>query len=226
MSLNPYDITKLAVGPIRVLYAPVSVAVPVKLQDIIDLTSPYAAAGEWVDFGAAPEGEGSSYSRGFETEEIGIEQTTSAVFTEITDVNRSFTIPIAEIDPTNIKVVEGTDVASEAVEAAKDTSAQTVVPLGTVAELPEYRVALIARRPKKSGIVKEPGESALERGRLVAVVLDRCTLAADDSEIEGSRGSLLSAPITFEAFPETEQEDPEKQHGRWIFEAAGTIPAE
>lgn len=223
--LNPYDIAKLAVGPIRVLYAPIGADVPTKLQDIIDLVSPYEPAGEWVDFGAAPEGEGSSYSRGFETEELGIEQTTSAVFTEITDVNRGFSLPVAEIDPANIKVIEGTDVADEEVEGGIDTSDQTVVPLGVVDELPEYRVALIGRRRKQSGLVTELSTDET-RGRLVAVALDRCSLAADDSEIEGTRGSLLSAPITFEAFPETEEEDPKKQHGRWFFEASGEIAKE
>lgn len=224
MSLNPYDISKLATGPIRVVYAPLSVEPWTKLQDIHGLVDPYTVVEDVNDFGAAPEGEGSSYSREFELEELGIEQTTSAILSEITDVNRSFSLPVAEIDPDNIKVVEGTEIDDEEVEAAANTSAQTVVPLGIVSELPEYRVALIAQRPRKSGVVKEP--EGKERGRLVAVILDRCTLAADSSEIEGSRGSLMSAPITFEAFPETEEEDPEKQHGRWVFEAAGTIEAE
>src|SRR5690242_12023083 len=99
--LNVFDITKLGIGPARVLYAPTSVDVPTKLQDIVELVNAegeYAAAEGWVDFGAAPEGDGAGYSRGFETESLGIEQSSGAIFTDITDVNRSISLNIAEID--------------------------------------------------------------------------------------------------------------------------------
>lgn len=223
MSLNPFDITKLAVGPARVLYAPTSVTVPTKLQDIIGLVSPYAPVKEkWIDFGAAPEGDESSYSRGFATQNLGIEQVSGAIFTDITDVNRAFSLNIAEISPENMKIVEGTSVASETVEAAKFTSKQTRVPIGSVTEFPTYRVALIGQRKMASGVVKEP-EPALERGRLVAIVLNRCTITADDSSISVGKGKLISAPLKFEAFPEPEL-SAETAFGGWLFEEAGTLP--
>lgn len=224
--LDVYDILKLAVGPARVLYAPTSVAVPTKLQDIVKLVNDegdYAAASEWVDFGASPEGDGASYSRGFETESLGIEQSSGAIFTDITDVNRSISLTVAEIDPDNMKIVEGTDIATEAVAAAKETSAQDAVPIGSVTEFDTFRVALLAQRKKDSGIVKEP--DGTERGRLVAVVLNRCQISADDSEIEVAKGGLLSAPLTFEAFPEPGQTS-KKAFGRWFFEKAGEIKDE
>lgn len=224
--LDVYDILKLAVGPARVLYAPTSVAVPTKLQDIVKLVNTegeYAAASEWTDFGAAPEGDGASYSRGFETEGLGIEQSSGAIFTDITDVNRSISLNVAEIDPDNMKIVEGTDIATEEVAAGKETSKQEAVPLGSVSEFDTFRIALLAQRKKDSGVVKEPDET--ERGRLVAVVLNRCTISADDSEIEVAKGGLLSAPLTFEAFPEPGQPS-KKAFGRWFFEAAGTISDE
>ncbi len=222
MALNPADITKLAVGPARVLYAPTTVSVPKKLQDIIKLTDAdeYEPETGWIDFGAAPEGDGASYSRGFETESLGIEQSSGAVFTDITDVNRSFSLNVAEISPANMKIVEGTDIDDETVAATDTTSAQTRVPIGSVSEFPSYRVALLGQRKRDSGLVVEP--DGTERGCLVGVVLNRCTITADDSEISVAKGSLISAPLQFEGFPEPGAKTKES-FGGWLFEAAGTI---
>ena len=223
--LTPYDIFSLAVGPARMVYAPVTVAVPKKLQDIVALVNDegeYAVADEWLDFGAAPEGNGASYTRGFDTESLGIEQSTGAIFTDITDVNRGFSLDIAEINPTNMAIIEGTDEDPETIAKGKGTSAQEAMPLGQVSEFPSFRVALIGQRKKDSGVVKEP--DGTERGRLVCVVLNRCTITADDSEIQVQKGSLLSAPLQFEAFPEP-GEPPKQAFGRWLFESAGTIEA-
>src|SRR5262245_6292568 len=135
--LEVFDIQKFAVGPARVLYAPVTESVPKKLHDIVELINDegeYAPVGDWVDFGASPEGDGASYSRGFETESLGIEQSSGAIFTDITDVNRSISLNVAEIDPDNMKIVEGTDIAAEAIAKAKGSSAQSAVPIGSVTE--------------------------------------------------------------------------------------------
>lgn len=226
--LNPHDLSKLAVGPARVLYAPLKTAVPKKLQSIVKLTNAeeYEPVGEWEDFGSAPGGDGASYSRGFETEGLEIEQVSGAIFNEITDVNRSIGLNVAEISPENMKIVEGTEIASEAVAAEKSVEekggapAQTRVAIGSVSELPLYRIALIAQRKKSEVEVVEPDGTV--RAGLVAVVLNRCSLAADDSEIQVQKGGLLSAPITFEAFPEP-GEEPDEAFGGWIFESAGTI---
>jgi hypothetical protein len=219
--LFPYDVTKLARGPARVLYAPVKATLPTKLQELHKLVAPYTVAGEWKDLGAIPEGEAPSYSRGFESEGQNIEQETGSIFEELTDVNRSMQVTVAEIDPTNLKIIEGTSIANETVAKGKEISEQEVVPIGVVPELPQYRVAFIFQRRIEAGVVKEPTTN-LERGRLIAVVLNRVQLSADDSEISIEKGSLVSAPITFEAFPEPEQ-TAEKSHGRWFFEKAGTI---
>lgn len=223
--LNVHDINKLAVGPSRVVYAPTSVAVPKKLHEIVELINEagvYKLADDWIDFGAAPEGDGAGYSRGFETESLGIEQATGAIFTDITDVNRSISLNIAEIDPVNMKIVEGTSIATETIAKAKGSSAQERVPIGSVTEFDQYRVAILFQRKKQSGVVKEP--DGTERGRLGAVVLNRCQISADDAEIEVTKGSLLSAALTLEGFPEP-GEPGEKAYGGWIFESAGTIEA-
>lgn len=224
--LEVFDITKLGTGPARMIYAPTSVAIPAKAQDFVELINKegvYKLAEKYKDFGSAPEGDSASYSRGFETESLGIEQSSGAIFTDITDVNRSFSLNIAEIDPENIRIIEGTTNANEAIAAGKNTSKQVAVSIGSVTEFDQFRVVLIGLRKKQSGIVKEP--DGTERGRLIAVCLYRCQITADDSEIEVSKGNLLNAPIQFEAFPEPGQ-PPKKAFGRWFFEEAGEIKAE
>ncbi len=225
--LFPYDKSKMAVGPARVVYAPTTVAIPTKLQDILALNSPYKLATGWLDFGAAPDGDAASYTRGFETEGLGIEQETSDIFTEIKGVKRSFKLNIAELDPTNISIIEGSEVAPEVITAVKSkegeegSSAQHRVPLGSISELPTYRVAIIAQRKKAEAEVIEQGGKT-KRGALIAFVLNECSLAADDSEISVSKGSLLSAPVTFEAFPASDAAEG-AEYGGHLFEDAGEI---
>jgi hypothetical protein len=219
MSLKPWDITKLAVGPVRVLLAPTSEAVPTSLQDVIDLVSPYDPAGDWFDLGAARES--STYTRGMDEEGLQIQQESGDIMTEITDISRSLKLSIAEIAPENIGIIENS-VVTEAVAAAANTSAQTAVPIGSFSDLENYRAAMIAVRKKQSGVVTEPGAGALERGRLVAVVLNRVTLAAEDADLEWDKGQLTQAGLTLNSFPEPGSDDAES-YGRWFFEAAGVI---
>ncbi len=221
---NPYDIFNLITGPARVLYAPTTVAVPKKLQEIVELLGEkdYDPKTGWVDFGAAAEGEAPSYSRGFESEGLGIEQEKSAIFNDITDVNRNISLNVAEITPENIKIVEGIELGagtSETVAATATTAKQESVPLDAISEFPSYRIALIGERKKDSGVVVEP--DGTERGRIVGVILNRCSLTGDDSEIEVAKGSLVSAPVQFEAFPEPGES--KGSYGRWIFEETADL---
>lgn len=225
--LNPYDITNLAEGPVRVLRAPTSVAVPTKLQDFFALNSPYGSVEKVIDFGAIPKGEDTTYERSFETSGIGIEQETSDVFTEITGTGRTFSIPIAEIEPANIALAEGSEAAPEVIAAVKSaeekegTSEQEAVPLDAISELPVYRIMLIAKRKKSSVTVTE--KDGTERGGFVAVVLNRCSLSADSASIAIGRGKLLSATVKFESFPESSVEEGKGKYGRWLFENETTI---
>lgn len=222
---HPYDIFNLITGPATLGYAPTTVAVAKKIQDFIKLLSAddYDAAAGYDFFGAAPEGEAPNYSRGFETEGLGIEQESSAVLTSITDVSHGFGLSIAEIEPENIKIVEGIELGSgtsETVAATATTSEQEVVPIGTITELPKYRMFLIGERKKESGLVIEP--DGTERGRLVAVYLNRVSLTADDADVEWGKDGLAAAQVNFEGFPEPGLTGAEA-YGRWFFEAAGTI---
>lgn len=217
MALKPWDITKLAVGPVRVMLAPVSQAIPTKLQDIIDLTAPYDVNGAWFDLGAARES--SSYTRNMDEEGLQIQQETGDIMTEITDISRSFQVSIAEIDQKNVGIIENST-ATEAIGAVSGSSAQTAVPIGSFSDLEVYRAAMIAVRKKQSGVVTEPGGAT--RGKLVGVALNRVTLAADEAQFEWEKGTLVHAPITFNAFPEPGEDDTES-YGRWFMETAGVI---
>lgn len=223
--LTPYDIFSLAVGPVRAVYAPTTVDVWKKFQDFVALVNKegkYELEDEVLDFGTAPEGQGASYTRGFQTQSLGVEASSGAVFTDITDVNRGISLELAEVKPETVSIVEGVTKDPETIAKAKGASAQTRVALGSPTEFPTFRVALIGQRKKDSGIVKEP--DGTERGRLLAVVLNRVTITADDSQATIQKGTLTALPVQFEAFPEPGLTGDES-YGGWIFEEAGTVEA-
>lgn len=223
--LTPYDVLSLAVGPSRTIFAPSSVAVPKKFTDFVALVNKegkYELVEEYTDFGTAPEGQGSSYTRGFSTESLGVEASSGAVFTDITDVNRGMALELAEINPQNIAIVEGVSADPVTIAKAKGASAQEAVLLGSPTEFPTFRVITIGQRKKDSGIVVEP--DGTERGRLFAIILNRCSITADDSQQTIQKGNLVAAPVQFEAFPEPGVSGVES-YGRYLFEEAGTIEA-
>lgn len=219
----PYDVANLLGGKVRVLIADLSAvsppAVPVKLNDVIKLETPYEpkVAG-WVDLGAARDS--SSYSRSFASEGYEIQQVSSAVLQDVTGVARSVSVSIAEISPAGLLIVEQSP-GTEAVAKSAGQTAQTGVPFGEITDFKRYRVALIAQRKRQSGVVKEKTGSK-ERGRFVGITLNEVTISADETGIEFDKGTLTHVPLTFTAYPAPGEEEGE-EYGRWLVEEAGTM---
>jgi hypothetical protein len=222
----PYDLDNLLGGRARVLYAVADgatpQAIPTKLNDIFDQVSPYAAKATpspgWLEAGAARDA--ASYARGLSTSGYEIQQVTGPVMDEITDVGRSITVSLAEIKPAFMKILEEGQ-AIEAVAAAAGYSAAQRVAFGTITDLSRFRIALVAQRKIKSGVVTEPTGS-IKRGRFVAVVLHEVTISADDAGVEWDKGNLVHIPLTFTAYPAAGQAAG-KEYGIWLDETAGTI---
>lgn len=222
MALRPWDIANLCEGAVRVVAAPISQAIPTNIADAIGMIAPYNVNSSWFDFGAAKGGEGGEYSRSIESEGQDIEQESGAIMTSITDIGRSFAFNIAEIAEDNLVIIENAG-AVETVAAAPNKGAQQAVPIGTFEQLEKYRIGFIGVRPKDAGIVTEP-VGGITRGRLLACFLNRVTLSADEASLTMEKGSLWSADVTFEGYPEP-GEDTDESYGRWLSEAAGTISA-
>jgi hypothetical protein len=230
MGFFKYDLTKLIGSGARCLYAPTSFTVPVssglptmKINSIIELTTAlsYAVKSGWVDFGAAREGQGAQYDRSITTQDWAIEQAQGAVATDVTDVPRTITVPMAEISTAGITILENAP-SSRAVSAASGQSAQTAVDFGSFENISRYRIALIGQRRKGIGFdVTEP--DATVRGAFVAVVLFSASISANATQYELQKGQLANVSVEFEAFPESTITDSTRDRGAWIFESSGTI---
>lgn len=201
----PYDIGNLLGGAVRILYAPTSVAVPTDLDDIIDLTTPYAVNTGWVDLGATKDA--FSYSRSFDTSGYEIQQTAGNVIEELTDLSRSFTVSFAEFKPGHLEMIEN------APASVAGTGTQLTA-FGSFTSITQHRFAFIAMRPKQAGTV----EGGI-RGRFFAGVAYRAQIAADEVSFDQAKGELTAAGVTFTMFPEPGQALG-KEWGMWIDETA------
>lgn len=225
--LRPYDIFNMVVGAVRVVYADAdganAIAVPTKLQDLQDLTptaGDYPTATDVNDLGAATDG--SEYTHGRELEGVEIEQETGSIFEEITQVSRGFSLSMAELEPNNVQLIEVASAIETIAAVANAGGAQKSVGLASYTELPAYRIALIGVRKRAAGLVTH-ATSGMERGRLVAVTLNRATLSSDENTTSFGKGTLANTSLGVTAFPEP-GEAADVAYGRWFFEDAGAIP--
>jgi len=214
----PYDIDNLLGGAVRVLFAPVTAPLPDDIADVIDMATPYAAKSPWKDFGATKEA--FTYTRGFDTEGLEIQQVPGAILEDITDLSRTITVSVAELRPELLAMIEqgtvGTDVA-----ATTASGAQSIVRFGAFNSITQYRIAWVSRRHQGSGTVAESG--SVTRGRFFMGVGYRCQITADEIEYEGAKGELLGLSLSFKLFPEPGQVFGQ-EYGLWASEQpkAGT----
>lgn len=215
----PYDIENLLGGAVRILYAPLSTAVPSGIHSVISMVSPYTAQTGWTDLGATKES--FTYTRGFATQGWEIQQQAGNVVEEITDITRSIALSIADLHAERLKMIENAPNVST-IAAASGRGAQKKIPFGSFASLQRYRWAFISRRSIQSGIVTEPGGAT--RGRFFMGCAYTSQISADDVSLEQGKGDLTAAGVTWTLFPDGTQADGE-EYGAWFPEEAGAIPA-
>ena len=221
---TPYDEAGALTGPARVLYAPLATAVPVDIWDIIpavaDVNGEYPAKTGWFDFGLAADAPSYSHSR--ESEGLEYEQPSGALFQAISEVERQLTVQIAHIDEVTLQIIENSGAATT-IAAAATESAQKKVNVGLYSDVPVWRVALVSFRPSGANVVTEPVASPVDtRPGLVARVIPRAVITADETEMEFTRGEPTNAEVVFVA--QSEPTAPAGgEHGYWIVEQAGTI---
>jgi hypothetical protein len=210
----PYDLAKTVVGAVRILWAPITQTLPTKVQDVHAMTSTYAAAGTWKDFGAqksVPQ-----YNRDINVQGNQIQQETGDVFEEVTEVKRSFRVPVAEITPETLQIIENAP-SVDTIAAASGAGSQKGLAVGSFTDLNQYRIYFVGRRKAPYGAVTEPG--GLKRGPFVGYVGYRASLSADAVNIDFEKGNLAEAVVTFDFFPEPGQPSGQ-EYGKWLFEDA------
>jgi hypothetical protein len=210
----PYNVDNLLGGAVRILYAPTTVAIPASIADVIDMATPYAPKTGWIDFGATKEA--FSYGRSFDTSGYEIQQVPGSVLEDITDLSRTITVSAAEMTPEILKIVEQGVIATD-VAAGTASGAQDVVKFGSFLSVDQYRIAFISRRHTGSGTVAESG--SVTRGRFFMGVGYRCQMTADEVALEGTKGELSAASLTFKFFPESGQTYGQ-EFGAWFMEQA------
>lgn len=215
----PYDVTNLATGPVRVMFAPATETEPDALNDLFDQTGPtYSANGGWEDIGAT-EG-ATTYNRNLATQDLTIEQSTAVILEEITGLERTLTVPAAEVRPDLLAIFEAASSAATTPAAAANLGSATKQLIGTVTSLPRYRVAFIVMRDQSAGVVNEPGGRT--RGRFFAFVGFSAQISAENASMQLARNALATVPLTFRFFP-VDGKTQGEEHGFYIDENAQTI---
>lgn len=218
MAAFPYSSSNLTGGVARALYAPITQALPTKIHDVIDIISPYNPKAGWLDFGAA---KGSfTFDRDFETEGWEIQQSSSVIFEEVSEITRSMTLSVSELQLEAQRVIEEALAITTIAAVAGTSTAQRRMEFGNFFDLTQYRMAFLTRRRKGSGLVTEPG--GLQRGRWYGGVLYRATIAPDSSELEYEKGQLAEREVTFNANAEPGAAEG-AEHGAFLEETAGAI---
>lgn len=187
-------------------------------RSVIGMVAPYGEKTGWVDIGATADS--TDYTRDMNSSGWEIEQSSSAVFEEITEVSRTLKVEVAEITPEKLRILEEAG-AIGTVAAGSGWSAQKSVKFGSFSSLVKRRVCFIGQRNLGSGAVVEP-TTTLNRGRFVMCCLYNVNLSADASQLQVKKGNIASVPITFKSFPESGQTQGQ-EFGIWLLEDAGTI---
>ena len=214
----PYDINKIAQGPARVLYTPTTTTLPTKLSMLFLQKAPYTVATNWLNAGATTGP--TVVGRNFTTAGLNIQQDTSPILEEISEVTRTVTIPIAQLDSAMLDILEESGGVTTVAAGAGVDAPQTKVPFGSIVDLGTYRVAVVWRFKKSQGIVVEP-TTLLERGRIAAWVGYNMKLTADNVQVSIGENEIVGGSLAFKAESDAAVTAEGTEQGFWIYETAG-----
>ena len=220
--LSPYDPGDSFTGTAAVVFAKLAdVATAVtKPSDILspdfgDKTIPTLKTG-WRFAGLLADSPEYDHDRDADT--LGYEQ--GDLFPQVTNVARSFTIPLGSMNAQNIAMLEAQDTSST-VAAVNGASAYDRVALGIYTSLPLYRVAIIGYSGDPSSKVTASDGST--RPRMIMWVGQRGQLSADSQKTKVASGDPIGPELALDLQPEPSR--PGAEHGEVFVEKAGTIVA-
>lgn len=211
-----YNGENLLKAPARVLYAPFATTIPTYPSDIFDGTDPYAVKSGWVDFGATTGPP--VIARNMTTEGITIEQTTTALYEEPKEINRTLTVPIAEFSPAILAVLEESTVSTYA--SGTKRGAGSSVPFGNINSLSSFRLALVAVRSQQQGVVTET-VGPKTRGAFVVWTAYKASLSGDNLQTSIGRSATADLSVSFKLYPDPAVTTTNGEFGKWMFENPG-----
>lgn len=222
----PFDKKGALTGPARVLWAPITQAIPVDIYDVVpgkaDGSGEYPALSGWNDFGLAADAP--QYSHSKDTDGLEYQNVPGNLFETVSSIERSFSAQCAQIDAATLKIIENTTDATAIAlgSAGSGEAAQTKIRFGLYNSLIQYRIAMISYRPQGADDVTEPAPSNRVRPAAVALILPRVQLSADSTDLDFSRGDPTNAEVGFEVFPETTLAAG-FEHGFWAIETGAVL---
>lgn len=220
MAFLTYDENNLIGAGARVMYAPYSTTIPAFPSDIFDGTSPYAPASGWLDFGATSGPP--VIGRNITTAGFNIQQTSTVLLEEITEINRSLTVPIAEFSPTILALLEESTVATYAAAAKRGTGSK--VAFGNINSFSSFRLALFAQKSKQQGVVTE-GATTVTRGAFFGWTAYKASFAAGNLQASIGRGTLAELSVEFKVYPDPDVATVNGESGFWMLENGGQTVA-
>lgn len=218
---TPWDASGALTGPGRVLFAENTVASPSDLWDVIpaeNTDGEYPPKTGWVDFGLAANAP--QYTTARTTAALTYQQPSVVLYEVVDTVTRTLSVDIAEITPANLRIVENSTIANEAVAAATHKSAGTKIPLGLYDSLTTYHIAMVSFRPSGADDTTE-GDGTI-RPAACGLVFDTCRLSASSSAFAFDRGKPTDGTVEFTVYP-TPGAATGTEHGYWFIETGSTI---
>ena len=225
-SFYGHDPKNALTGPCLVARAPMTVAAPSTVYDVMSGKAPYTLATGWTSFGII--GEPPEYEPDWDTEENFIPQDAAAVRRKLTEYKRGLTLTLKEHTAALAQFTE----EGKAVEtiaagvAASGKGAGTAVSAGVPDVFTPYRIAVISERDLGIrgvlGVTEAAGAGAVKRGPFVGLFLHRCTLAPGGS-LEWDHEDLAGREIEMIADPDPTIADIKANAVRWYFENDGQV---
>ena len=216
----PYDLNYLRDGRLRLCYGVRSdiATLPESPVDVVSPISPYTAEDDWNNVGAT--NGALTHARGKTLNDWRIQQADAAVFRAVTEGTMAVGVPAVQLSPPFLALLEQSP-GVETIAAATGHAAYSIVPVGTILELEEFRIAFLGFYKKAQGIIREGDADTKGRGRMFGFVGYRATLAGDTVTITYEAGNMASADLSFDLYPDPTGTDENKEVGYHFEEDQG-----
>ena len=196
---NSIDLFKTLRGPAKILYAPGTLPMPVRIEQVIDPTGGAAATG-WNTFGLTRGGINVGKNLDIAVRDD-VDQIVGAFDSDVTDRNYVVSSQLAEVLD-RVQMGIAFDMGTPTVVSTTGPT-QIMIPLDSGSNKPTDR---------RIAVVYPKGEA----GKVLAFVFRRAQISGGEKTFRFDKNDPASPPLEFRSFPEIATTiDPEDAYGRW-----------